>query len=77
MEICSEFLHCTHEEFGSLSYDEKSKWYSFIEMKIARQSDIEKRNREKKQHQDTHAQSTIENRKRNPTGPKLKGRQKK
>lgn len=77
MEICSEFLHCTHEEFSKFDLTEKSKWYAFVEMKIARQSDTQKKEKEREQHQDSHAQNMIENRQRKPSGQKVKSRIKK
>ena len=61
MEICSEYLHCTHEDFENLSGEEKVKWYSFIEMKIMRQSSENKKQKAKKQHQEAHTQNTMQN----------------
>lgn len=62
MEICSEYLHCSHREFEGLEFVEKCKWYSFIEMKIARQSYNNKKDRDKRQHRESHMQNTVENR---------------
>ena len=71
MEICSEYLHCTHDEFMGLGLGEKCKWYSFIEMKINRQSYTNKKEREKKQHRESHLQNTMGNRKNMESTVKL------
>lgn len=31
LKICSEYLHCTHENFLALSRDEKLKWVFYEE----------------------------------------------
>jgi len=36
MQICSEYLHCSHSKFLELSKDEQIKWYLFDEMKRGR-----------------------------------------
>jgi len=43
MSICSEWLHCTHEEFERLSNVEKLKWYSFAEARSKYYEEEEKK----------------------------------
>ena len=63
MEICSEFLHCTHQEFEELPFEEKIKWYSYTEMRVSRQGHTDKKERLKKEHRDTHMAKTMQSKK--------------
>ncbi len=50
MKICSEFLHCTHQEFKRLDFEESLKWYLYDEMERSREAFFAKKS--KLQHQE-------------------------
>ena len=45
MDICSKYLHCTHEYFTNLGHEEKVKWFLYEEKKRKREEVKEKTHR--------------------------------
>ncbi len=48
MAICSEWIHCSHQEFDAYPRIEKMKWYAFAR---ARGEDQERKDKERKMKQ--------------------------
>jgi len=66
MEICSEYLHCTHEEFKHLTLEEKMKWYLFVEAKIEKQKAMNKKQKRERQQKEAEVRSTLSGKKEKP-----------
>ena len=47
MNICAEYLHCTHEEFQSLPRAERLKWYYYAELRGKKEQNFYMKQRDK------------------------------
>jgi len=59
MEICSEYLHCTHKQFKSLDPEEKEIWYLFVEAKMVRQKEDNKKRERDQQSRDAKVRNAL------------------
>ncbi len=75
MFICSEYLHCTHEEFKRKPYKEKCKWYAFVEMKGRREEHdrVMQKNKQRLKEMEKTGSNTVYNKGRKKLMP-VKGR---